>query len=79
MDKWFNALIHLEQYGNAGKCPYCKSSNTQFGYASVKRNPQRGYGAVWCEDCKHAISLDRVDMTMVKDKGKPIPLDLIYK
>ena len=76
-ETWLNNIEELATTGKAGRCPYCSSSSVDFGYVEVGSSGY-GYGCIWCDKCKHAIHLDRVKISELKDLGKEIPNGLIY-
>ena len=74
---WLNNIEELATTGKAGSCPFCGSSFVNFGFIEIGASGY-GYGCVWCNECRHAIHLDRVNISELKDLGKEIPNDLIY-
>lgn len=58
MKKWIDVLNHFGATGNLGKCPNCNLPELHIGI--VPLSPSVGYGAIWCNSCKHAIHLSRV-------------------
>ena len=76
--KWIENLKSIANKNSSGNCPFCNSINTDFAYQPIEKDDIRGYGAVWCDDCKKAFSLSRVDLTNEKENIKPIPEGLIF-
>ena len=58
--KWMPNLINIAKYGVVGKCPYCKSENTDQGYTRFKLNNQYGWGTIWCNYCKRGYHISRI-------------------
>jgi transcription elongation factor Elf1 len=69
--KWLKNLENIAKNNRAGKCPHCKSEDTE--YTATKVNGDFGYGVVWCNNCKRAyiISRMRIDKDTVTDKTAP--------
>ena len=57
IEKWKQNLINMCKYEKVGKCPFCGSENTDFGFTRLS---DIGFGALWCNDCKHAFHISRV-------------------
>ena len=57
IEKWKQNLINIYEYNKVGKCPFCGSENTDFGFVKLNKI---GYGDLWCNDCKHAFHISRV-------------------
>ena len=51
--KWTENANSMINKGEAGKCPYCESNNTDYKIGTVAN--KMGYADVWCNDCKKAI------------------------
>ena len=75
--KWLENLISLAENSVVGKCPYCGSQNTAFGYQKLTEEGY-GYGAVWCNDCKKGHFIERVDISHIRNLGANIPRDVSY-
>lgn len=75
--KWIKNLESIAQTKTSGKCPYCKSSNTD--YTFIGNVGEYGYGEIWCNDCKSAYHMSRVEVTKEFSVNKEVPKDLIYR
>lgn len=75
--KWLKNLESIAKNHKSGLCPICGSKETDFGYSIIDPKSRMGYGAVWCNSCRHAFHISRVE---VKDEKhiKEIPHNLIY-
>jgi len=66
---WANNFLSIDKNGEAGSCPYCSSSNTNYYY-----NPPEGAKIsslyIWCNDCMKAF-LGSADRTLPRNKVKP--------
>lgn len=58
-DKWYPNLINVCKYDKVGKCPFCGSENTDFGFVKSVSG-KTGWGDLWCNDCKRAFHISRV-------------------
>ena len=72
MKKWMQALLSLVK-GNKARCPHCGSDNIDYGYVILNKKQKSGYGAVWCNDCRHAFPLSRVAIQNKEDEKKIVP------
>ena len=58
-DKWIKVLGNFAG-GRKVACPNCGSHRLKDAY--IELGEQRGFGALWCEDCKEGLSLSRVNL-----------------
>ena len=49
-----------------------------YGYVLFKKGQNVAYGAVWCEDCHHALSLSRASIRNDEKVLPKLPNNLIY-
>ncbi len=75
--KWKDNIINIEKNKIVGKCPYCGSENTDYGFVVLKSNTKVYYGSVWCNDCKQAFHIPKNEF-LGDILEKDIPKDLIY-
>lgn len=75
--KWIKNLQMLANDNKTGKCPFCKSENTEHSYEVINQNTHMGYGAIWCNDCKKAFHMSRVEI-LPDMRVSNIPNDLDY-
>ena len=69
MNDWVKALINLTEE-KEGKCPKCGRKNLDYGYVILNQENQSGYGAVWCNDCRHAFCLSRIKLNGNENENK---------
>ncbi len=74
--KWLDNIISIINTRTAGICPYCKSQNTDYQVINVNGNI--GYGDVWCNDCKKAYHISRMETPPDMIVKNTPPEDLIY-
>lgn len=74
--KWLKNITEIIDNRSAGICPYCKSKNTD--YRIVRVNESMGYLDVWCNDCKRAYHISRMEVSPDIIIEKVLPDDLIY-
>lgn len=74
---WIENLQNIAQTKTSGKCPYCESENTN--YTLIGDVGKIGYGEVWCNDCKHAYHISRIQILEGYRVNKTVPDNLIYK
>ena len=80
MKKWLQALLNLVK-GEKAKCPHCGSGNIDYGYVILNKEKKSGYGAVWCNDCRHAFNLSRVVVKKKEEEKKVVsdlPKDIVF-
>lgn len=75
--RWQKNLLCFAENNTVGKCPYCSSQNTSFGYRKLTAEGY-GYGAIWCNDCRKGYFLDRADLRQIKNLGENIPEDISF-
>ena len=55
-EKWLHTLS-LYAGGKKATCPVCGSENLEHGYVILNTQKRQGYGALWCNNCKHGFHL----------------------
>ena len=75
--RWQKNLLCFAENNTVGKCPYCSSQNTAFGYRKITAEGY-GYGAIFCKDCRKGYFLDRADLRQIKNMGENIPEDISF-
>ena len=75
--RWQKNLLCFAENKTVGKCPYCSSQNTAFGYRKITAEGY-GYGAIICKDCRKGYFLDRADLRQIKNMGENIPEDISF-
>ena len=74
---WIDSLKNIAQHGKPGKCPKCGSDNTDYACHVISPEKSNGYMDVWCNDCKRAYHISRMEVTDNMKKGI-CPKNLIY-
>lgn len=78
IEKWLKNLKSISGIGNAGNCPFCRSENVDHKATVVVPESRLGYMDIWCNDCRKAFHVSRMQVTEnMKTDGK-IPKDLKY-
>ena len=78
MMKWLENLKSIGAGGNVGKCPFCGSENTDYKCSVVDPENGNGYMDIWCNDCKKAFHMSRMQVTGDMKTDGEIPAGLIY-
>ncbi|MBQ7198940.1 MAG: hypothetical protein IJS29_06735 [Selenomonadaceae bacterium] len=76
--KWLKAFINFID-GEITTCPNCGSHKLKDSY--IELGEQRGWGAFWCEECRVAFWLSRVnliDETLRQKIVNELPNDLKF-
>ena len=72
--KWLDNMVTLWEKGMVGKCPYCKSDNTDYNATIIQDD--MGFILMWCNDCKKGFNISRAKITSnLKTNNKP-PKDI---
>ena len=74
---WLKNLENLAEKRTVGKCPYCKSDNTD--YTLVGDVGKMGFGVIWCNNCMKAYHISRIQITEEYNTNKKIPQKLNYR
>lgn len=74
--KWLKNLEHVAENNTPGICPHCGSNKTEYTANKIKED--FGHCIIWCNDCKHAYNISRVQVTEGMIMNKEIPADLIF-
>lgn len=69
-------IENIAKFNIPGKCQCCSSSDTE--YTAVKIKDDFGYAVIWCNNCKRACNISRIQITDKTVIGKKIPNRLIY-
>lgn len=72
--KWMKNLISFAERGEVGECPYCDSDDT--AYNATRNNGNIGYAVLWCNHCKRAFVISRLEITDVMNNSQEIPKGL---
>ena len=68
--KWLDNLASIKQLHKAGKCPYCGQENTDYRLLEISSG--KGYGDVWCNDCKKAFHISRIEVSETDIREKQL-------
>lgn len=74
--KWLKNLEHIAEYNTPGVCPHCGSDNTEYTANKIKGN--FGNCVIWCNDCKHAHNISRIEISKYMITDKEVPNGLIF-
>ncbi|MEE3449836.1 MAG: hypothetical protein VZR27_03910 [Acutalibacteraceae bacterium] len=74
--KWIKNIENIAKINSPGNCPYCENSDTE--YTAVRIYKNLGYAVVWCNKCKRACNISRMEITDKTIVGKTIPKNLIF-
>ncbi len=75
--KWLKNLELLSRENKTGLCPFCNSDNTEVSFAIVDEETKMGHGTIWCNDCRKAYHISRVQVSDEMKIGD-VPKGLIY-
>ena len=73
---WLQNLKNILSGKNPGECPYCGSKETDFSVTTI--SDDMGYCDVWCNTCKRACHISRMNTYGFKIEKKKIPEGLKY-
>ena len=73
---WIKNMENIAENKTSGTCPYCGSVDTD--YTLVGKIGSVGYGTVWCNSCKRAYHISRIQIVDGYALNKPTPSNLIY-
>lgn len=76
--KWLENLKSIAANGNVGKCPFCGGGNTDYKCSVVSPENANGYMDIWCNDCKRAFHVSRMQITDGMKIDGDIPENLKY-
>lgn len=77
-NKWLENLKDISKKRRVGKCPFCKGADTDYKCSIVDQENRLGYMDIWCNDCKRAFHVSRMQILEdMKTDGK-IPKGLKY-
>ena len=76
--KWFENLKNISDSGDAGKCPFCGSGNTDYKCSVVEPKSGNGYMDIWCNDCGRAFHVSRMQILENMKTDGEMPRNLKY-
>ena len=77
-EKWIDSLKSISDQGSVGSCPFCGSTNTDYKCSVVIPENRNGYMDIWCNNCKKAFHVSRMQIPKnMKTEGE-IPQGLEY-
>ena len=78
--KWLDTGKDISITGKIGKCPHCKSNNTDYAFVIVNKENGTGYLDIWCNDCKKMGHISRAkindnvkNVVSLEEASKVIP------
>ncbi len=74
--KWLKNIESIAKTANSGICPYCGSNDTN--YSTKKISKDFGYCVIWCNKCKKATNISRIEIDEKISHNIEIPDDLIF-
>lgn len=78
IENWLENLRSVSERGSAGKCPFCGSVNMDYKASIVIQMSRLGYMDIWCNDCKRAFHVSRMQIPEGMRVDGEIPKDLKY-
>lgn len=78
IEKWLENLKSIANTRSAGKCPFCGSVNTAYKCSIAVPESKLGYMDIWCNDCKKAFHVSRMQVSEDMKTDGEIPKDLKY-
>ncbi len=71
-------LKSIANTGNAEKCPFCGSEETDYKCSIVDQENRLGYMDIWCNGCKRAFHVSRMEISDGMKTDGQIPDRLVY-
>lgn len=78
IENWLENLKSVSERGSVGKCPFCGSVNMDYKASVVAQESRLGYMDIWCNDCKRAFHVSRMQIPEDMRTDGEIPKDLKY-
>lgn len=78
INKWLGNLRGIAGGEGAGKCSFCGSVNTDYKCSVVDQKSKIGYMDIWCNDCKKAFHISRMQVAEDMKTYGEMPKDLKY-
>lgn len=78
MEKWIENLKNISDKGSAGKCLFCGSVNMDYKCTVVVPESRLGFMDIWCNDCRKAFHVSRMQVSEDMKTDGEIPKDLKY-
>lgn len=75
--KWLKNLESIATTKTSGNCPFCNSEDTDYSF--VGKVSTIGYGVIWCNSCKRAYTISRMQIVDGYKLNKSIPQELVYE
>ena len=76
--KWLYSLIELQRGEKHVNCPHCGEETLDYGFIVLDKVHKRGFGAIWCNNCRHGYTLCRADLKDEKKLIDEIPAGIVY-
>lgn len=78
IEKWLDNFKRIINVRKAGKCPYCKGVNTDYKCTVVVPEGRLGFMDIWCNDCRRAFHVSRMQVPEDMKTDGEVPKDLKY-
>ena len=76
--KWLDNFKNILNERKAGKCPFCNGVNTDYKCTVVVPESRLGFMDIWCNDCRKAFHVSRMQLPEDMKTDGEIPKDLKY-
>lgn len=77
-EKWLENLKSIADIGSTGKCPFCGGTETDYKCSVVSQGNRLGYMDIWCNRCKRAFHVSRMNIPEGLKTGGEVPEGLKY-
>lgn len=75
---WIENMKNIATKGTPGKCPKCGSDNTDYSCKIVDKKNNNGCMDIWCNDCKSAYHVSRMEKIGTLKSDNEMPEGLRY-
>ena len=73
---WLKNLENIATKRISGKCPCCGCNDTD--YTLIGKVGSMGYGEIWCNECKRAYHISRIQVLDGFNLNKEVPKDIVH-
>ena len=74
--KWYDSINNMLVGDPLPKCPFCNSKNTD--YRMIQISGDLGTADIWCNKCKKAIHISRIEVPKDRIREVVLPQSLKY-
>lgn len=78
IEKWLDNFNNISNGRKAGKCPFCNGVNVDYKCTVVVPESRLGFMDIWCNDCRKAFHVSRMQVSEDMKTDGEIPKDLKY-